>query len=113
MTIFEKILNNEIPSQILYEDDFAIAIPDIQPQLPVHVLVIPKTFATSLSDIGHWSSEQTAGYFQSIDKVAKHLQIENGYRVVFNTGSDAGQTVAYLHAHILAGSAMGWPPFSN
>ncbi|NIZ18967.1 histidine triad nucleotide-binding protein [Entomospira culicis] len=111
MSIFEKILRKEIPANIIYEDDYAIAFPDIAPQAPIHILVVPKHPAKNFSDTAQWSPEARAGYMQSINQVIAQLNLTDGYRLVFNTGEDGGQTVDYLHLHILAGKAMSWPPF--
>lgn len=109
MTLFERILNNELPVSVVYEDDHALAFNDINPQAPVHVLVIPKQKAVALHD---FTTDSTAAglYMQSVAKVVTHLNLDKGYRVVFNSGEDGGQTVAYLHAHILGGRQLHWPP---
>lgn len=111
MTIFEKILAKEIPTDIIYEDDHAIAFYDIAPQAPIHVLVIPKQLAKNFSDLNSWHAKDVGNYMQSINKVINILNLHNGYRLVFNTHNDGGQTVNYLHAHILGGKSLGWPPF--
>ncbi|NIZ41138.1 histidine triad nucleotide-binding protein [Entomospira entomophila] len=111
MTIFEKILRKEIPATIVYEDEHALAFQDISPQAPIHILVIPKQSARSFSDLAQWSPTAIGEYMTSIQKVIEHLDLTYGYRIVFNTGDHGGQTVDYLHAHILAGERLGWPPF--
>ncbi|NIZ46428.1 HIT domain-containing protein [Entomospira nematocerorum] len=111
MTIFEKILHKEIPTTIIYEDEYALAFPDISPQTPIHILVIPKQKARNFSDLNQWSPVAIGEYMHSIQKVIHHLNLTDGYRIVFNTGDQGGQTVDYLHAHILAGETLGWPPF--
>ncbi len=109
MTLFERILNNELPVVSVYEDKHVLAFNDINPQAPVHVLVIPKQKATALHDF--IDDTQNAGHFmQSLAKVIAELNLSEGYRVVCNSGSDGGQTVHYLHAHILGGRQMNWPP---
>jgi len=111
VTIFEKILAKEIPADVVYEDESIFAFNDINPQAPVHVLVIPKKKIERFSNLQSQSPEFLASYFSGISKVANDLGLEkNGYRVVFNNGGDGGQEVEYIHAHILAGRQMKWPP---
>jgi len=110
MTLFEKILAGEIPSEKVYEDDFSYAFRDISPQAPVHVLVIPKTKARNIEELSDLSPELLSGYFQGLKKTIQALELEEGYRVVFNTGEWGGQTVDYVHAHILGKRQMKWPP---
>ena len=106
-TIFDKILAREIPAAIVYEDDTVLAFKDINPQAKVHVLVIPKRRATSLHDMASQPAAHVGEFVAAISKVAEHLGLAaNGYRVVFNTGRDAGQTVFYVHAHILGGEPL-------
>ncbi len=110
-TIFDRILNKEIPAPLVYEDDAVIAFKDINPQAPVHVLVVPKKKITDLRQAEQASDAELAALLRGISKVAKQLGLdEGGYRTVFNSGRDAQQSVAYIHAHILGGRALGWPP---
>lgn len=110
-TIFEKIASGEIAADRVYEDEHVVAFRDISPQAPVHVLVIPRVKMKSLIDVPAADSAIVGAFLQGVAKAAAALGLqENGYRVVFNTGRDALQTVPYLHAHILAGRRMGWPP---
>ncbi len=110
-TIFDKILRKEIPSTAVYEDDDVYAFEDLQPQAPRHVLVIPKQKLESFSDIKDADAGAVGAFMRGVSRVAGHLGLEdNGYRVVFNTGPDAQQTVQYIHAHILGGRKMSWPP---
>jgi histidine triad (HIT) family protein len=107
MTIFEKFLNKEIPVDAVYEDDDVLAIRDIQPQAPCHILVVPKKYAQNISQVIDWSDEDVGRYFKKATIVAKKLGLhETGYRLVINTGHDAGQTVPYLHIHILGGQVL-------
>jgi histidine triad (HIT) family protein len=109
-TIFSRIIRGEIPADILYEDQLAIAFRDINPQAPVHVLVIPKLAIAQLSD-GESEHHALLGHLLlTVKRVAQQLGLTNGYRVVINIGEDGGQTVNHLHLHILGGRAMGWPP---
>ncbi len=109
-TIFEKIISREIPADILHEDDLCIVIRDIEPQAPTHFLVIPKKV---IHRVGKATSEDQSilGHLLLISaKVAKSENLETGYRVVINNGSDGGETVPHLHVHVLGGRQMKWPP---
>ena len=107
--IFCKIARGEIPSNFVYEDENVAAFNDVNPQAPVHVLVIPKKHIASsaaVDDSSVWSS-----LMSSAVKIARKLGLEeNGYRMVINTGEQGGQTVPHLHLHMLAGRNLGWPP---
>ena len=110
-TLFDKILRKEIPSEAVYEDDDVYAFADINPQAPIHVLVIPKARNESFADLKDADAAETGRFMQGVSRVAEHLGLEeDGYRVVFNTGRDALQSVQYLHAHILGGRRLKWPP---
>lgn len=109
-TIFQRIIDREIPASIVYEDDRCIAMHDIHPQAPTHVLVIPKKPIVNVAHLAP-EDEVLVGYlFQIIRRVAEQLKLEDGYRVVANIGRDGGQTVDHLHFHLLGGRALGWPP---
>jgi len=105
--IFCKIANKEIPTEFVYEDEKVVAFRDLNPQAPVHVLVIPKKHYASLNEIA--DKEVFADLMYGVQSTAKKLGIKE-YRTVINTGADAGQTVFHIHVHILAGRAMLWPP---
>jgi histidine triad (HIT) family protein len=109
--LFCRLASGAIPAKRLHEDDRCIAFRDIQPQAPVHVLVIPREHVSSASalDEGH---EALAGHLLRVGaKVASDEGVaESGYRLVFNTGPDAGQSVFHLHLHVLGGRSMSWPP---
>ncbi len=108
--IFCKIVAGTIPAKLLHEDELSIAFSDINPQAPVHVLVIPKEH---LSSVAHATMEHTAllGHLLSTAaKIAEAQGLAKGYRVVTNVGADGGQTVDHLHLHVLGGRAMHWPP---
>ncbi len=111
-TIFDKILSGMIPAEVVYEDEFVVAFKDVNPQAPVHVLVIPRKKLARVAEVDSALSDKEAGGFlHGIAKTARALNLESrGYRVVMNNGRDAKQTVEYLHAHILAGRTMDWPP---
>jgi len=103
--IFCKIVNKEIPGSIVYEDDNILAFKDINPQAPIHIIVIPKRHVKSIMEIEQNMSEDI---FKSIKKIAKEQNIdEEGFRVISNCGKNAGQTVNHLHFHILAGKILG------
>lgn len=109
-TIFSKIIRREIPADIVYEDDLAIAFKDIAPQAPVHIIIIPKKPISQLS-AAEAEDEALLGHLLLTAKlVAQQVGLVNGYRLVINNGSDGGQTVYHLHLHILGGREMGWPP---
>ncbi|GLU99621.1 histidine triad nucleotide-binding protein [Megamonas funiformis] len=110
--IFCKIANKEIPTQAVYEDDMVIAFNDLEPQAPVHVLVIPKKHIASLLATTAEDKELLAHITcEVIPMLAKKLNIaENGFRTVANTGEEGGQTVQHLHFHLLGGRSMQWPP---
>jgi histidine triad (HIT) family protein len=110
-TIFDQILAGKIPADRVYEDEDVVAFRDINPQAPIHVLVIPKHKVKGFSDLHLLDAQASGRYFQAVAKVASSLGLDpNGYRVVFNQGQDGQQTVNYLHAHIIGGRALRWPP---
>lgn len=108
-TLFEKIIDRQIPAKIAYEDDQTIVIHDISPQAPVHLLVIPKKPIPTLNDLSPADAELIGGLFLVARKVMKDLG-HTDYRTVFNCGKGAQQTVFHLHLHVLAGRAFNWPP---
>mgnify|MGYP003317469768 CR=1 FL=1 len=104
--VFCKIINGDIPCSKVYEDDLVLAFNDIDPQAPVHFLVIPKKHIKSVDEIDSTNSAIIAPIFEVISKLAKELNLANGYRVVTNCGEDGGQSVGHLHFHILGGRAL-------
>ena len=108
--VFCMIANHEIPSNVAYEDDQIICFHDLEPQAPVHVLVIPKKHIESLDALTDEDGELIAHLMLKIKDIAAELGLENGYRVVSNNGEDAFQTVKHLHFHILGKRKMTWPP---
>ena len=106
--IFCKIVSGEIPSKIVYEDDNVLAFNDIDPQAPVHIVVIPKKHFANILELN--DSTILNAIFDSIRKIADEQKMEKGFRIVCNSGSDGGQTVDHLHFHILAGRNLQWPP---
>lgn len=109
-TIFSKIIRREIPVDIVYEDDLAIAFKDINPQAPVHILVIPKEPIAQLADAESKDHALMGHLLLTAKRVAQQAGLNNGYRVVINSGPDGGQTVYHLHLHILGGRQMTCPP---
>jgi histidine triad (HIT) family protein len=109
-TIFTKIINREVPAEIVYEDDLALAFRDISPQAPTHVLVIPKKEIVSLDALEDGDAELIGHLFVVVRKVAAQLNLANGYRTVINCGKEGGQTVDHIHIHLLAGRPLTWPP---
>lgn len=110
-TIFERILKGEIPCKKVHEDEHTLAFHDIAPQAPVHVLVIPKTKLKNVAEADDSHALVLGHVLLTARTVAKQLGLhEDGYRLVFNNGRDGGQTVDYLHCHVLGGRALGWPP---
>ena len=108
--LFCKIVAGEIPSAKVYEDDYVYAFKDIDPKAPFHAIVIPKEHIASADDITSENSVLIAKVFEAIAKIAKQENLENGYRVVNNCGSDGGQTVHHIHFHLLARRNLAWPP---
>lgn len=113
-TIFTKIINREIPAQIIYEDDDVLAFNDINPQAPTHFLVIPKKPIATINDITPEDAALVGKLYLAAASIAKENGFDkNGYRAVMNCNADGGQTVYHIHLHVLAGKAMGWPPYQD
>ncbi|HEY9665945.1 MAG TPA: histidine triad nucleotide-binding protein [Coleofasciculaceae cyanobacterium] len=109
-TIFSKIIRKEIPADIVYEDDLTLAFKDINPQAPVHILIIPKKPIPQLADAESEDHALMGHLLLTAKRVAQQAGLDNGYRLVINNGADGGQTVNHLHLHILGGRHMKWPP---
>lgn len=109
-TIFSKIIQREIPADIVYEDDLVLAFRDIQPQAPVHILVIPKQPIESIATITPQDQDLLGHLLVTIQKIAAKEGLTSGYRVVTNIGADGGQSVSHLHFHLLGKRQMAWPP---
>ncbi|MBR0112591.1 MAG: histidine triad nucleotide-binding protein [Clostridia bacterium] len=107
--IFCKIISGEIPSAKVYEDDKVLAFKDLEPQAPVHVLIIPKQHIESMAAITPENSAVVAHIFEVAAIIAKENGLENGFRVVSNCGESAGQSVMHLHFHLMGGRDFGWP----
>lgn len=113
-TIFSKIIAREIPADIVYEDEQSLAFRDINPQAPFHVLIIPKTPIATINDITPEYAGLVGHLYVVAAKLAKEYGFaEEGYRVVMNCNDHGGQTVFHIHLHLLAGKAMGWPPYQD
>lgn len=111
MSIFKKIINKEIPAKIVYEDEICLAFHDVDPQAPVHVLLIPKKEIRSLADTSAADKEILGHMMVTAGEIAKQLGVaEDGFRLVANTNANACQTVFHLHFHIIGGRQMTWPP---
>jgi histidine triad (HIT) family protein len=109
-TIFKRIIDREIPSDIVYEDDECLAFRDVNPQAPVHLLVIPKKEIASLADADDDDGPLLGHLLTTARMLAAQMQLERGYRVVVNCGPDGGQSVDHLHLHVLGGRKLTWPP---
>ena len=109
--LFCKIINREIPASIVYEDDELLAFNDINPQAPTHVLVVPKKHIATLNDLQEGDATLVGTLVRRGAVIAKERGIDTvGYRTVFNTNRDAGQTVFHIHMHVIGGRSLGWPP---
>jgi histidine triad (HIT) family protein len=109
-TLFQRIVDREIPAKIDHEDDRCLVIRDIQPQAPVHLLVIPKKPIPRLSEAAPGDGAILGHLLMTAAAVAGKLGLANGYRLVINNGPDACESVPHLHVHLLAGRQMRWPP---
>ena len=108
MTIFEKIIAREIPAHVVFENERVLAFQDISPQAETHVLVIPKKKAKDFLELCSWEEVEIGSFFKDVAEVAKKLGIDkSGFRTVMNTGVGGGQSVFYVHAHLLAGDISG------
>ncbi|MBM4074920.1 MAG: histidine triad nucleotide-binding protein [Planctomycetes bacterium] len=110
MTIFQKIIDRQIPADIVFEDELSLAFRDINPQAPVHFLVIPKRAISSLAMANDDDAALLGHLLIVAKKVAQQLGLSNGYRTVLNCGKDGGQTVDHIHVHVLGGRSLSWPP---
>jgi histidine triad (HIT) family protein len=109
-TIFEKIINRDIPAEILFEDEVCIVIRDIEPQAPVHCLVIPKKKIERIS-LSKDSDQSTLGHLLLIArKTAFDEKLDSGFRIIINNGHEGGESVPHLHVHLMGGRQMKWPP---
>ena len=109
-TVFKKIIDGELPADIVYQDDQCLAFRDVNPQAPTHVLVIPRKEIPSLADVPDQDSALMGHLLIVARKVAEQLGLDQGYRTVINVGADGGQSVDHLHIHLLGGRSLIWPP---
>ncbi len=109
-TIFKRILDREIPADVIHEDDRCIAFRDVNPQAPTHVLIIPRKEIASLADISEHDTALVGHLLVIASTLALQLGLKSGYRVIINCGRDGGQTVDHLHVHLLGGRRLDWPP---
>ena len=110
-TIFSKIINKEIKADIVYESDKVLAFRDINPQAPVHIIIIPKEEISRINNFDkNKHSEVLAEMIEAANKLAIEMKIDDGFRLVINSGDKGGQTVYHLHIHLLGGRQMNWPP---
>ena len=109
-TIFGKIIRREVPSDIVHEDDLCIAFKDINPQAPVHILIVPKKYIPQVSKAEEEDKELLGHLLLTAKTVAKKLNLENGFRIIINDGPHGGQEVYHIHLHILGGRKLKWTP---
>lgn len=109
-TLFTKIINREVPAQIVYEDELCLAFRDINPQAPTHVLLVPKKEIPRLTDAATDDQALLGHLLLAANKIARELGVEDAFRLVLNNGADAGQSVFHIHLHLLAGRPFRWPP---
>lgn len=109
-TLFKKIIDGDIPADIVFEDDLCLAFRDINPQAPTHLLVIPKKEISAIATIADEDQALIGHLYLVIRNLAQELGLATGYRVVVNCGEDGGQTVDHLHFHLLGGRSLTWPP---
>lgn len=107
-TLFTKIINREIPADIVYEDEHVVAFRDVDPKAPVHILIIPREEIAGLASLPDEGDHRYL--LNAAKKIAESEGLTSGYRLVINQGEDAGQSVEHLHAHLLGGRPLGWPP---
>ena len=108
--LFCKIVDGTIPANRVYEDESCIGFPDINPQAPTHVLIIPKQHLASHAKAGEDDSAMMGRLMLAAAQIARDQRLQGGYRLVVNVGEDGGQTVNHLHVHLLGGRQMSWPP---
>jgi len=108
--LFCKIIAGSIPANRVFEDEFCIGFPDIDPKAPTHLLVVPKVHIASLAKTNGEHTLLLGQLIEAATEIARGQKLDQGYRIVINTGDDGGQTVHHLHLHLLGGRAMLWPP---
>ena len=108
--LFCRIVTGEIPADIVHASDLSVAFRDLNPQAPTHVLVIPRSHYPDAAELAHWEPATAADLLVTAKEVAEKESLEDGYRLVFNTGAAANQVVFHAHLHVLGGRKFGWPP---
>lgn len=109
-TLFQKIIDREIPAQLIYEDNHVVAFRDIHPQAPTHVLLVPRRVLARIGEASAEDKELLGHLLLAAAQLAEQLGLKNGYRLVINNGPDGGESVPHLHCHLLGGRPLGWPP---
>lgn len=109
-TLFQKIIDREIPAKIEHEDDRCIVIHDIDPKAPAHFLVIPKRLIPRVAEAGREDRDLLGHLLLTAAEIARKLDLEGGFRIVINNGPDGGESVPHMHVHVLGGRPMAWPP---
>jgi len=109
-TVFKKIIDGELPADIVYQDEHCLAFRDVSPQAPTHVLIIPRKEIRSLADVDNDDRGLLGHLFWVARVVAEQLGLDDGFRTVINAGADGGQSVDHLHIHLLGGRRLQWPP---
>lgn len=107
-TLFTKIINREIPADIVYEDEYVVGFRDISPQAPVHIVIVPRTEITGVATLPEEGDH--LHLLNAAKRIAELEGLTNGYRLVVNQGEDGGQSVDHLHVHLLGGRKLAWPP---
>lgn len=110
MTLFQKIIDKEIPADIIYEDNLSLVFKDINPQAPTHLLIIPKKPIVKVADASEADKELLGHLMWVAGEVAREIGVEDAFRLVINNGAKAGQSVFHLHLHLLSGRSFSWPP---
>ena len=110
MTLFQKIIDKEIPAKIIYGDDLSLVFEDINPQAPTHLLIIPKKPIVKISDVVEEDKELMGHLIWVAGEVARKIGVEDAFRLVVNNGAKAGQSVFHVHVHLLSGRPFLWPP---
>jgi histidine triad (HIT) family protein len=108
--LFCKIIEGKIPSTAVFQDELGYAFADVNPQAPVHVLIVPREHISSLNDAGTEKQALLGHLLWAAAEIARQKGLTNGYRIVVNTGDDGGQSVEHLHLHLLGGRSLAWPP---
>ena len=109
-TIFDKIISKEMSAEIVYEDDECLAFKDVNPQAPIHILIIPKISIAKIADADTADQKILGHLLLKAGEIAEDLGVKDAFRIVINNGEEAGQTVFHLHVHLLAGRPFNWPP---